>query len=1321
MDDHHHSATGDGRGRRHQRPPVNMHRPRRRHLATIAAALLALVAITTDPAHALPQWSATRGGGPPHDMDPPQQPLANLCFPIPASAACPGLRGVPVHANFAHFLARTAFSPTPELGVSLTASPGPVPFAGELPSPDAVYAGGTGAGFDDAFAIAFHDHAPVLWEKAAGCAPVWPPALTSAPSSDIAPADRAMVLARNPTPLFFDTAMCALLAAFWAPICQPQSSPGILPGLCPATVVSLTASLDAMLAGNPACPRNGSAASPWVQAWMRAVASATPAAVVCVNGIDMEPNCRLPKSVACALDCPERTCPARLPTANGTTADGYPAASAQPSATAAAARQPSVMGGATDADSATGTSSAASRSLTSLTWTLVGVGVGAATLGLATVVLLTWRRRNSHHRHPARSPSTGGGNGGGGNPYPRRVRMSQRHHPSPRTSSLPRNRHRAHGSPPALVSTETGAGEVAMQPLAPTATPPETPPPQPADDGSGGSPRARRIHSRAYFHHHHVRGQSPLSRPPTTAEYDEDEDDDERERLQTRAVVSSAISGADDGYTAVIRLPGGQAVPAEVRNSAAPVTPVVESRQPAAAAPSSPSPRPFSWFPRRTTSRRPNSTSPPASPAVSPKRRPSTRVLVSPRLRHGDLHSGDESEARRPLTPHHASADPRAAATPSPLKRASKFISKCWRRVSGSMANDVGDAAVPQPAGEILAGAGAGAGSTTVAALALEYGRHSGAPPSATSSLAAGGRPSTAPALLTRSSPPDALLVASDPAAPPSWTPILGPDATASGGDDASSLINSSSVSSDESVVPEQYRPLVGTLHDATASFAPRLEDELGVARGDTLRIEWVWSDGWAWGINIKTGDQGAFPLSVFSDVASPISVGPPVLGILDDLDDVTDLHATHTRTTSVGIDDPDAEDARSFASSRSSSLRSPSLSSISIASSSASSFVSRSPSAGAIASIVNGGGVVVPPPRRCLSPTQRSPSIAPSALSTGSGGGPRSARSLDVLAAGHPPPPPPRSGSGSGSGSPLASPAAAPARLDSAADAAGDDDDASPLLHGPAPASPFLAAADPPPDVEVEEDEEDEEGADSTSVRSSASSDSVPLLDDHGHDHDHGHGEPAPASPFLAAAAPPRTDDVSTSARGPVSSDSAPLLTINPADDGGDAALEPAALVSYSPPSSDLSSSTSSSSSSSSSTFTVSLASVSASASAAAAAPAPATLLLDYTRLFSSHTAPPPMPTRPRRPSSAPAPPSALLAPLALPVLGPRPAPATVPRMARSESSGSDDGEVEWVLTLEDLASVSAAMAGGGVPPMRPLTPEAREVEGDGVIAASP
>ncbi|ORZ35579.1 hypothetical protein BCR44DRAFT_55635 [Catenaria anguillulae PL171] len=77
----------------------------------------------------------------------------------------------------------------------------------------------------------------------------------------------------------------------------------------------------------------------------------------------------------------------------------------------------------------------------------------------------------------------------------------------------------------------------------------------------------------------------------------------------------------------------------------------------------------------------------------------------------------------------------------------------------------------------------------------------------------------------------------------------------------------------DESHIPDHYLPLINSVHVAVAHFLPRLDDELRVIRGDRIRIEWAWSDGWAYGVNEESMDEGTFPLAVFSDVASPIAV----------------------------------------------------------------------------------------------------------------------------------------------------------------------------------------------------------------------------------------------------------------------------------------------------------------------------------------------------------------------------------------------------------------------------------------------------------------
>ncbi|KAJ3160535.1 hypothetical protein HK101_000882 [Irineochytrium annulatum] len=70
---------------------------------------------------------------------------------------------------------------------------------------------------------------------------------------------------------------------------------------------------------------------------------------------------------------------------------------------------------------------------------------------------------------------------------------------------------------------------------------------------------------------------------------------------------------------------------------------------------------------------------------------------------------------------------------------------------------------------------------------------------------------------------------------------------------------------------------LIGMTKNATAAHEPENEDEMRVNVGDMLFVRMAWVDGFAFGNNLTTRDEGIFPQScMFGDPTSPVVAAPP-------------------------------------------------------------------------------------------------------------------------------------------------------------------------------------------------------------------------------------------------------------------------------------------------------------------------------------------------------------------------------------------------------------------------------------------------------------
>lgn len=55
----------------------------------------------------------------------------------------------------------------------------------------------------------------------------------------------------------------------------------------------------------------------------------------------------------------------------------------------------------------------------------------------------------------------------------------------------------------------------------------------------------------------------------------------------------------------------------------------------------------------------------------------------------------------------------------------------------------------------------------------------------------------------------------------------------------------------------------------ATHEYTPRAEDEIHVMPGDVLHLQNSFDDGWAIATNVRTGKEGAFPMSFAKRMSS--------------------------------------------------------------------------------------------------------------------------------------------------------------------------------------------------------------------------------------------------------------------------------------------------------------------------------------------------------------------------------------------------------------------------------------------------------------------
>ncbi|KAI9346093.1 hypothetical protein DFJ73DRAFT_838288 [Zopfochytrium polystomum] len=62
----------------------------------------------------------------------------------------------------------------------------------------------------------------------------------------------------------------------------------------------------------------------------------------------------------------------------------------------------------------------------------------------------------------------------------------------------------------------------------------------------------------------------------------------------------------------------------------------------------------------------------------------------------------------------------------------------------------------------------------------------------------------------------------------------------------------------------------------ATTGFQPELHDDLAVSVGDLLFVRTAWSDGFGFGINLTTRNEGLFPLSCVMGMAAPTPTPAP-------------------------------------------------------------------------------------------------------------------------------------------------------------------------------------------------------------------------------------------------------------------------------------------------------------------------------------------------------------------------------------------------------------------------------------------------------------
>lgn len=66
--------------------------------------------------------------------------------------------------------------------------------------------------------------------------------------------------------------------------------------------------------------------------------------------------------------------------------------------------------------------------------------------------------------------------------------------------------------------------------------------------------------------------------------------------------------------------------------------------------------------------------------------------------------------------------------------------------------------------------------------------------------------------------------------------------------------------------LPPAYQ---STQYEATARFIPKLEDEIRLRVGDLVVVNEVMVDGWARGVNLRTGDTGCFPMGAVAVISS--------------------------------------------------------------------------------------------------------------------------------------------------------------------------------------------------------------------------------------------------------------------------------------------------------------------------------------------------------------------------------------------------------------------------------------------------------------------
>ncbi|KAL7752370.1 hypothetical protein RI367_002416 [Sorochytrium milnesiophthora] len=225
-------------------------------------------------------------------------PFASACVALQTSSFCPAFVGSRVHPNFAMFLSMTVYSSD---GGN---TPGPVPFGTELPPPD-IIAGSieSGEGFDNAFDVAFHQHAADMYQKLYSC-------------------ELQSSHANFTTPLFHNTFYCALLVSFWSTRCDDSTATlhSSQYEMCPGSVNTYMRSLDSMLL-QPQCQK--SAGDAHLNSWMPIMRASD--SNQCIDGLKNEPQCSIPASgTACDLGCPDPDlmCPASVNDANSTSTAG---------------------------------------------------------------------------------------------------------------------------------------------------------------------------------------------------------------------------------------------------------------------------------------------------------------------------------------------------------------------------------------------------------------------------------------------------------------------------------------------------------------------------------------------------------------------------------------------------------------------------------------------------------------------------------------------------------------------------------------------------------------------------------------------------------------------------------------------------------------------------------------------------------------------------------------------------------------------------------------------------------------------------------------